>query len=403
MKVLLIAHSISPLRGSEPGLGWNWASFLSRHHEIWVISHPEFRTEVDEHLARHPNPNLHILWLRGSNWNPAKGPQGIAFHYVKWLRQAERLAKELKARISFDIVHHVSFASVSVPSRLWQLGTPFVWGPLGGAQTCPGSLISLFGSDQLYEHMRTLRVKLLPYFPSLRKAVKEASVLLATNYETQRMLLAAGGRDVPLFWDNGIPDDMLPAGPEIRAASSTVKVLWASKLEKRKALPLALQAISLVDRRLPVELVVAGDGPQREESLKRAAELGVNDRVRFLGHMRPTEMQQQFKAADIFLFTSVRDSCASVVLEAMAHALPVITLDLHGVGAYMPAAAGIKIPVTNVDRVAQELAHSIRELALNDKLRREKGIEGWKYSRQRQWSARAKMMTDIYQNCTVTT
>ena len=37
MKVLLVSHAFSPGRGSEPGLGWNWAWYLSREHEIWAL------------------------------------------------------------------------------------------------------------------------------------------------------------------------------------------------------------------------------------------------------------------------------------------------------------------------------------------------------------------------------
>lgn len=399
MKVLLIAHSISPLRGSEPGLSWNWASYLSRDHAIWVISHPEFQAEVEQQLANHPNPNLNIIWIRGSNWDPASGTRGIGIHYVKWLRQAERFAKQLHSRISFDIAHHVSFGTVSVPSKFWQLGIPFIWGPVGGAQTTPQCLVGLFGSSRYREYARTLRVKLLPYLPSLRKAVRRAAALLATNYETQSALRAAGAKDVPLFWDNGLPDHAIPPQPEFRSPGTPIKILWAAKLEKRKGLPLALQALTLLDPDVPVVLEIAGDGPERSGCMSLAADLGVSDRVHFIGNVPSTEMRHRFKAADIFLFTSIRDSCASVVLEAMAHALPIITLDLHGVGAYMPAGAGIKVPVTNAAQIAQDVAGAIRDLALDAQLRLEKGFEGWMYATDRKWSTRADMMTKIYQNC----
>lgn len=399
MKVLLIAHSISPLRGSEPGLGWNWAWYLSRRHEVWVISHPEFRSEVDEFLAEHPDPRLRIFWLEGSTWDPLQHRRGLALHYLKWLHQAERLGDRLNSSISFDLVHHVSFASVSLPPKLWRMGIPLIWGPLGGGQTCPQPLMRLMEGSQITEYFRTIRVKLLPYWPWFRETVKNAAAVLATNIETQQMLLAAGATNVPLFWDNGIPDEMIPSAPVSRQIGKTIRVLWASKIEKRKALPLALQAMSRIGREVPVELVVAGDGPDRENCVKKAAELGVTDRVRFRGFVRPTDMQQELRDADIFLFTSIRDSCASVVLEAMCNALPVVTLDLHGVGAYMPAAAGIKIPITNIQEVVQRLARSIEELAINHQMRMERGLQAWQYAKKRCWSTRADRMTQIYQDC----
>jgi len=63
MKVLLIGHACGPEMGSEPGFTWNWAQHLSRHNEVWVITHPQFRAEIEAYLLATPNPKVRFLWV----------------------------------------------------------------------------------------------------------------------------------------------------------------------------------------------------------------------------------------------------------------------------------------------------------------------------------------------------
>ena len=162
----------------------------------------------------------------------------------------------------------------------------------------------------------------------------KSAAVLATNHETVRFLQSAGARHVPLFWDSGVVDEVLPERPAPRTQSPVVRILWASRFLKRKALPLALEAVARLQSTVPLKLVIAGGGHEADRWKAMAASLRLGDRVEFLGELGPDGMRQQFRMADVFLFTSVRDSCASVVLEAMTYALPVVTLDIHGVGAY---------------------------------------------------------------------
>ena len=58
------------------------------------------------------------------------------------------LARELDARIDFDVVHQVTGTGFREPGHLWKLGKPFVWGPIGGLQFFPLRLFNAvpFGS-----------------------------------------------------------------------------------------------------------------------------------------------------------------------------------------------------------------------------------------------------------------
>jgi len=121
--------------------------------------------------------------------------------------------------------------------------------------------------------------------------------------------------------------------------------------------------------------------------------------VQFLGHVPWLDMPSLFQSADAFLFTSLRDSSGSVVLEAMAQALPVITLNHQGVGALVPEEAGIKVPVTTPAATVEALAEAIRRLAISPEMRQRMGEVGWRYARTQTWERRAEEMNNLYEEC----
>ena len=400
MKILLACHAFAPGRGSEPGFGWNWAWSLSSDHEVWVLAHPEYRDEVDSYLAAHPNRQLHVVWLKATPWDPTKGMRGFHPHYFRWLRQAEHVGRTLHSENSFDLVHHISLGTISAPPTWWKLGIPFVWGPLGGAQNCPAQLRELFEGQQWREWVRLIRLRLLHHYPPFRSAVRNSAALLATNRETLQYLESAGGRNVPLFLDSGILDEALPEAPRLKEQPETVRILWASAFEKRKALPLALEALALSRGPVSMKLVVAG-GDETDHWIVKADSLGIGDRVELMGKLPPKQMHEEFRRADIFLFTSVRDSFGSVVLEAMSHGLPVVAVDLHGVGAFVPSDAAFKIPVGSRLSVAQGLAAALDRLAGDPNLRHAMGSAGWRFASTQLWSKRAAQMNSLYGRVTL--
>jgi glycosyltransferase involved in cell wall biosynthesis len=402
VKVLLVGFSCSPYHGSEPGTTWNWAWHLSADNEVWAIVHPQFRDEVEHYLRDHPNPNLHVVfvalpkWL--DPWKFAASERWTRLSYLLWLRATLRKARELHKVHTFDVAHQVTMGTVGAPSPIWRLGVPFIWGSLGGGQTAPPAFKKYFGSSWRSEVIRTIRVRTLRFVPSLRKASHHSSLLLATNHETKLLLETAGGKHTRYFLDCGtLPHWLAPSLPA-RRLGNQLTLLWSGRLEARKGLPLAIEALAqLGDRR--VRLVVTGRGPQRAycEQLVRA--FGLGDSVQFLGYVQQEDLEKLFDDADAFMFTSLRDSSGSVVLEAMAQGLPVLVLDHHGVGAFVPDDAGIKVPVTTPSETVAGLAQGMRLLLERPNVRQTMGHAGWLYAKAHTWESRARQMGKWYKEC----
>jgi glycosyltransferase involved in cell wall biosynthesis len=402
MKILIIGHACSPQQGSEPSVTWNWAWHLSRYHHVWVVAHPHDRSVVERFVEDHTNRNLRFYWLGVPRFldpwgsNAKGGDRGLWLHYLVWLRLAYRKAIELHEQIGFDIVHHVSYGSVSAPPPAQKLGVPFVWGPIGGGQCAPAPFRHYFGRAWKREIVRNVRIRLLEVSPSLISAARASFVTLATNQETANLLRRIGARDVRLYLDSGISSAFVSNARTTKSDAETLTLLWAGRMQPRKALPLALQAIAEAHD-VRVRLLIAGDGEMRKVWEDCAKRLHVESNVEFLGSVPWKQMLDLYQRADAFLFTSLRDSFGTQVLEAMGQGLPILTLDHQGVGTFVPPGAGIKTPVTTPGETIRGIADGIRWLARNPDARWRLGDAGRTYAETQTWERRAEWMSKLYE------
>ncbi len=398
MRILLTGHSCAPQSGSEAGSTWNWATNLAKAHDVWVITHAYFRPAIEQHLAREPMPRLRFVYTdRLGWWDPLRFPskRGIQFHYFFWQRKVLRIAAALDATHDFDLVHHVGWGTVSAPPMLWRLGKPFIWGPLGGGQTAPWRLLGSFGPALPAEVLRTLRVWLLRHSPAVRRTATEAAAVFSANHETSRFLEQHGVSAPILFADVGVPRDLLAESRSDRPQDQPFTVLWAGLLEPRKGVALCLE----VARRVPppdVRILVAGDGPLARSARRQAKRLGLGDRVIFLGHLPWVEVQARNREAHLFLFTSIRDTFGTAALEALAAGAPVICIDHQGVGAHLPPAAAVKVPVGSVREVSEAMAKAIDMLAADRGRLAQMAEAGRRYAEAETWDRRAAIMQRHY-------
>ena len=173
-------------------------------------------------------------------------------------------------------------------------------------------------------------------------------------------------------------------------------MFWAGRCEPRKGLPLVLEAMAKVPD-AKIRLTCAGDGPLRQAWTDRARELGLAERVEFLGMVPWTRMSELFLSHDVFLFPSLRDSQGTVILEAMARGLPLIALDHQGVAKVLPDNAGIKVPVTDPAATIDGLAKAMRRLADEPELRRTMGQAASACAAGQTWDKKVVQMNRWYE------
>lgn len=138
-------------------------------------------------------------------------------------------------------------------------------------------------------------------------------------------------------------------------------VVSAGGLERRKGFDLLLDAFAALGERRAC-LAIAGTGADEEALRRRAARLGLGERVRFLGHR--ADMPSVLASADVFVLASRRDSLANVLLEAMASGVPVLATATGGVPLALEGEppAGWVVPVRDADALGRALGQVLDAL-----------------------------------------
>ena len=177
---------------------------------------------------------------------------------------------------------------------------------------------------------------------------------------------------------NFVPDgaDITPLA---RPAETGDRIVLAAlgRLHPNKGFDTLLAAVGLCR---DVHLLLAGTGPEQEALTRLVTQLGLTDRITFLGWQ--DSPQAVIRAADIFVCPSRHEPFGNVIAEAFACRRPVIATASQGAVEYINTSqtqTGVIVPVDD----STALARAITELAQNPALRAELAEAGY-----REWAAR---------------
>jgi glycosyltransferase involved in cell wall biosynthesis len=144
-------------------------------------------------------------------------------------------------------------------------------------------------------------------------------------------------------------------------------VAFAGRLTAQKSLGRALEAVADVEG---VQLVIAGEGPDRNVLETRAHELGLGDRVRFLGALPRERIIELFHAADATILTSSWENFPHTVVEALAVGTPVVAMNTGGVAEVVrDGVNGLVVPEGDTAAFAAALRRYFGDAALRERLR----------------------------------
>lgn len=401
-RVALVCYACHPHRGSEHGVGWAWARELSKYLDTWVICKDK---DGDGSLrgileAKGSLPGLRLHHVPRSRLERAikSVPVLRNLAYSLWQRRAFRELAALHAQVGFDLAHQITFCSFREPGYLHRLGIPFVWGPIGGVQNYPWRFLSRAGVQGcLREGLRSLvNLAQFRYAPRVRKAVRSAAALVAANSLTRRRLSRVHRVEAVQLLDVGTDALRAVSRPE-RGRDSALRVLWVGVLEHHKALHLLLGALAQVQA-MNFQLRVVGDGHLRSRWRRLARVAGIEARCEWIGWLPHESLWEHYRWADVFVFTSLRDTCGSVILEAMSAGAPVVCLDHQGAGDVVTAECGLKIPVSAPAEVIQRLSEILWRLSEDRARLAQLSAGALGRSREFLWAVKAQSMLRIYES-----
>jgi len=143
-------------------------------------------------------------------------------------------------------------------------------------------------------------------------------------------------------------------------------VLFAGRLVPIKRPELFLDLAMRLTERLPGEklnFIIAGDGPLRKSLEKKSLEnRSGKAEISFLGEQK--EMSEIYRRSDLLVLTSEFEGTPNVILEAMAHGLPVVAANVGGVPEIVPENCGILVNLSQSDGLLEAAVSLIRDSAM---------------------------------------
>lgn len=250
-------------------------------------------------------------------------------------------------------------------------------------------VVSLRGGDVPGFRPYDFRVYHKLMAPFLRLVWKDASSVVANSDGLRRLASAFDSRfEIPTI-PNGV--DLVSYAVNNRDWSSP-RLLSVGRIVHQKGLDLAMHALgSLKD--LDWEWRIAGDGPQRAALQRLAEQLGIADRVEFLGWQSGQQLLTYYRQANIFLFPSRHEGMPNAILEAMASGLPVIASCIAGnEELVIDGQTGCLVASEDVDA----LRAALQTLLTDPDLRRQMGIASRRRAEENySWEATARQFALI--------
>ncbi len=351
-------------------MGWQWLLQLARHHDVVLLTHAYFQSQLEPALAQ-ADVVVEVEYFQAPAFGVHPHRQlNSRLYYVWWQWQVRSRVRQLLQARHFDLIHHLTWGTLRFPCLLGGLGVPLVMGPLGGGESAPLRFFNgLPLATRAFDYLRSLTLQLIRVDPLATWGPRRSALVLCKSSETLKALpLSVQPRAVVATEIGSPPPDIgSPVHPRTLAdtAGRRWKLLFAGRLLGWKGVALALGATErLVRAGKNVQLDIAGDGPLRGYLLREIERRALHDHVRLLGSVPRPQMLAMYREADLFVFPSLHDSSGNVVLESLSRGLPVICLDLGGPKHYVDPDSGVVVATAgrSADEVEQALADAVSVL-----------------------------------------
>jgi len=224
-------------------------------------------------------------------------------------------------------------------------------------------VVSISGSDaNWYLTMRIRRCQILKTLARAHaitvrsQALKD--LLLSHNVPSEKIHVLYNGVDT--HWFSPIPKT--EARQKFGVPPQSPVLLYVGRLSPEKGVDDLLQALAILrkEHKIPAQLFVLGDGPQREALWQQAVELDVRGHVHWAGWKKPNEVMPYLSAADLLCLPSHMEGVPNAALEAFACGLPVVATKVGGVPEVVTEETGVLTEPKNPKAFAAALAFALQ-------------------------------------------
>ena len=404
MNILYIAASCAPYSGSEDKIGWNVPMYSAKKHRVFVLTFERQREYIEAYLKKNPadNPTFYYVDIPEIWKKLFRGPFFSGRMNI-WHRRAMKIAEEICRKEEIDIVHQITpveFRSIGPYGKIPRV--KFVCGPIAGGQRTPEMFHRYTKGHRMLEHIRAAVNALSKGMLRLNGRLKHCDYLFLANGETESYLQSLFPENIQkeILTDVSVAQaDLIgPVAMDHRAKERTFRFLSVGRLVYLKGHSFLLDALAAIPKELDYECRIVGSGPELDFLRKKSLELGLENRIVFCGLVPHREIASVYRDADVFVMPSFREATGSVLLEAMAQGLPVVTINRFGGAAMLDENTGWLYGGNTPEEALENLTAALVEcLTSPDEVRR-RGANARTAAEAYTWDRRLERYEAVYES-----
>jgi len=295
-------------------------------------------------------------------------PEYPLFHYQPYeLALSTKLVNTIK-KYNIDILHvHYAiphaYAGYMAKKMLKEDGYDIKM-----MTTLHGTDITLVGSHNFYKGAVNFSINKSDMVTSVSQSLKEDTLRI---FDIKNKIHV-----IPNFIDfedlNEFPED---CQRHTMADDDEMIITHVSNLRPVKRIVDVIRVFARILKAQKAKLIIIGDGPDRDKAVNIAIELGIRDKIIFMG--KSDDIEKILCFSDLFLLPSEKESFGLAALEAMAHKVPVIStntgglpeVNIHGKSGYLSEVGDVENMAKNAlkifkdDKTLQEFKTAARARA----------------------------------------
>ena len=410
-KILVMAYMLSPYKGSEFSVAWNYVTHMSQENDLIVLygvsgDHMGNCAETEEYIRAHPISGVRLVPVYPNrlakllNWPNRHNLFVYTFYYAYrvWHKQAFRIVRRLAAREKIDLIHYVGMIGYREPGYLWKLGLPYVWGPVGGVNNAPRQLMKHMPlAGRMKQTFRSVANTIQFHtMHRLKKALEATDVLLTATSENQQKFRQVHHKDSICLPENCITGTITLDESKFNNPAK-YNIIVIGTLDARKSVGVFLEALAQVRNRDKLHVDIVGDGPLRARLQGYDCEHGLDGLITWHGQLPRVEAVKIFNRAHLHVITSVSEGNPTTIWEAMSYGVPTMSFDHCGMHDTLCDRCGIRVPIAkHYDECVYGVVRAIDDLLAHPARFRQLAEGTVECAKRYTWDEREKFFNDLY-------
>ena len=389
MKVILATESFAPNVSGVATATQNLAENLSlAGHEVWVFTPGNvLATKVDRNFAKYTVIRLKSI--------PNAFRAGYRITFI-----AQRKINAEVEKIQPDIIHLQDPASVGTLLR--NAGRKF---------DIPVVITNHFSLEYALSYVKfagpavpLLKIGLVKYLVNFYNKCDQ----VVTPTETFRRQLESWGVKTPVrAVSNGIEVEKFIKIPKKELLEKTREnlhlpdnplVLYLGRIDKDKSVDVIVQAIPEVTKRTNAHFVFAGPGDKVDEIKELAEELGISNKITFLGFLDQDspDFIRLHQVAAVFVIASLIETQSIVTLEAMSSHLPIVAANANALPELVHNGEnGFLFPPGNAKKCAEAIIKILQNNKMAERMGRASVLLAMHHQMQRAFGEMVELYKEV--------